>query len=242
MEIHDEDVRMLAAIAGTLKADYADEDSTWSGSPFAWIITRPSRQIGTIGEKLVAGWCAAKDLDVTRPPNSDCDRVINGKRVEIKFSRLWKTGLYKFQQLRDQEYDFAICLGISPFDAARNTRHAVMQAIVANNCEEGKYIVADPHCVSMLGTSYEYSESSWNNNPLTPAPLLVKLPPELVDRSAGEGWFELLASAWPCSWPLLLTTGKKEIISSLLLMWTARKKKTYMPGSNIVLLSPKTRP
>lgn len=117
MEIHDEDVRMLAAIASTLQADYADEDSAWAGSPFAWIITRPSRQIGTIGEKLVAGWCASKDLDVTRPPNSDCDRVINGKRVEIKFSRLWKTGLYKFQQLRDQEYDFAVCLGISPFDA-----------------------------------------------------------------------------------------------------------------------------
>ena len=26
-------------------------------------------------------------------------------------------GFYKFQQLRDQNYDFAICLGLSPFDA-----------------------------------------------------------------------------------------------------------------------------
>ena len=54
---------------------------------------------------------------MTRAPDSDCDRVINGKRVEIKFSRLWKTDLYKFQQLRDQKYDYAICLGVSPFDA-----------------------------------------------------------------------------------------------------------------------------
>ena len=32
-------------------------------------------------------------------------------------STLWKSGLYKFQQLRDQNYEFAVCLGISPFDA-----------------------------------------------------------------------------------------------------------------------------
>lgn len=115
--ITDEDVLCLASIAGTLRADYATRDLAWEGSPFAWIITKPSRTIGAIGEKLVAGWCAAKGLDVVRAPNTDCDRVINGKRVEIKFSRLWQTGLFKFQQLRDQEYDFAVCLGISPFDA-----------------------------------------------------------------------------------------------------------------------------
>ena len=116
-QIEDEDVQLLASIAGTLQTDYAEDDLRWAGSPFAWIITRPSRTIGAIGEKLVAGWSAAKGFDVVQAPNSDCDRVINGKRVEIKFSRLWKTDLYKFQQLRDQDYDYAICLGISPFDA-----------------------------------------------------------------------------------------------------------------------------
>jgi len=96
-QIEDEDVRLLASIAGTLQTEYAEDDLRWAGSPFAWIITRPSRTIGAIGGKLVAGWSAAKGVDVVRAPNSDCDRVINGKRVEIKFSRLWKTDLYKFQ-------------------------------------------------------------------------------------------------------------------------------------------------
>ena len=32
-------------------------------------------------------------------------------------SMLWKNGSYRFQQLRDQNYDFAVCLGIGPFDA-----------------------------------------------------------------------------------------------------------------------------
>lgn len=116
--IDDAEVQILAGIAATLQADYLSNDVIWDGSPFAWIKTRPSRQIGAIGEKLVAGWLAARGFNIARSPDSDADRLIEGKRVEIKFSTLWTDKhIYKFQQLRDQKYDFAICLGVSPFDA-----------------------------------------------------------------------------------------------------------------------------
>jgi len=115
--IEDIEVQQLAALATTIRADYGAEDLAWEGSPFAWIRSRPSRQIGSIGEKLVAGWCAAKGLDVVRAPDSECDRLIEGRRTEIKFSTLWRNGRYCFQQFRNQRYDLAICLGISPFDA-----------------------------------------------------------------------------------------------------------------------------
>lgn len=45
------------------------------------------------------------------------DRIIEGYRFEIKFSTLWKSGVYKFQQIRDQDYDYLFALGISPFNA-----------------------------------------------------------------------------------------------------------------------------
>lgn len=115
--IEDPEIQLLATIASTLHAEYDEEDLIWEGSPFAWIKTCPSRRRGAIGEKLVAGWCAAREFNVTRSPDRDADRIINGLRTEIKFSTLWKAGFYKFQQLRDQNYDIAICLGISPFDA-----------------------------------------------------------------------------------------------------------------------------
>lgn len=117
--ITDPDVLLLASIAATLKGDYVREGAAdpWAGSPFAWIRTRPSRQVGKIGEQLVAGWCAAKGFDVVASGDVAADRVIAGRRVEIKFSTLWESGVYKFQQIRDQNYEFAICLGISPFDA-----------------------------------------------------------------------------------------------------------------------------
>ncbi len=100
-----------------LRPDYVSADDRWTGSPFAWIRSRPSRQVGAIGEKLVSGWCAAKGLNVLRSPDSDADRIIEGPRIEVKFSTLWESGQYKFQQLRDQHYDAAICLGVSPFHA-----------------------------------------------------------------------------------------------------------------------------
>jgi len=112
------DFSQLTAVAEKLAIDYVDPVSNpWQGSPFAWIQTRPPRQKGAIGESLVAGWAASVNFSVGRPANSEADRIINGWRVEIKYSNLWTdTGIYKFQQIRDQSYDFVFCLGLSPFE------------------------------------------------------------------------------------------------------------------------------
>ena len=116
-KITDPDVQALAMIAGSLVGDYVQEIDIWVGSPFAWIRTMQSRRRGKIGEQLVAGFLAAKGCDVVRSPDSEADRLINGHRAEIKFSTLWESGIFKFQQIRDQNYEFAICLGLCPFDA-----------------------------------------------------------------------------------------------------------------------------
>ena len=115
-EITDPDVRLLAGLAATLEADYGDDSLDWEGSPFAWIKSRPSRQVGAIGERLVAGWLAARDFAVGPAGDNEADRIVNNKRVEVKFSTLWAGGHYKFQQIRNQRYDLMICLGVSPFD------------------------------------------------------------------------------------------------------------------------------
>jgi hypothetical protein len=116
-EIKDPDVQMLAAMSGAVSADYAQAGESWMGSPFAWIKLHSSRRRGKIGEQLVAGFLAAKGFDVAKATGSSADRLVNGCRAEIKFSTLWETGVYKFQQIRDQDYQVLICLGVSPFDA-----------------------------------------------------------------------------------------------------------------------------
>ena len=116
--IEDPEVRRLATASAILSAGFETAGDGWDGSPFAWIKRWPSsRTRGKIGEDLVAAWLAGRRFTVARSPDSDADRVVEGKRVEVKLSTRWKNGGYKFQQIRDQDYEVLICLGLCPFDA-----------------------------------------------------------------------------------------------------------------------------
>ncbi len=111
----DPDIREIVRITESLYPNYSSVNLAWNESPFAWIKSLPFKTVGKVGEQIVERWCRSQNFDVSSSPGSEADRIINGLRVEIKFSTLWNSGIYKFQQLRDQAYDVAICLGFSPF-------------------------------------------------------------------------------------------------------------------------------
>jgi hypothetical protein len=108
------DFDLLATAANYIKADFQVDDQTWVGSPFDWVLDLPPGSKGKLGKKLVYQWCALKGLAVDRSPDSEADMLVNHHRVEIKFSTLWIAGIYKFQQIREQNYEYSVCLGISP--------------------------------------------------------------------------------------------------------------------------------
>jgi hypothetical protein len=110
----------LAKISSVFGAANKSLEDPWAKSPFRWLTLIPSRSKGAYGEKFVSELFRLNDFDVKRPlSGSDHDRVINGHRIEIKLSTLWAVnGNYKFQQIRDQKYDFLLCLGISPSSAS----------------------------------------------------------------------------------------------------------------------------
>ncbi len=110
------DFEFFASITSHIRPEFEGVDENWIGSPFVWIHSLSSGARGKLGKRLVSAWCAAKGLLIDSSPDPDADLRINGHRIEIKFSTLWKTGIYKFQQIRDQNYEFVICLGVSPFD------------------------------------------------------------------------------------------------------------------------------
>ena len=41
---------------------------------------------------------------------------VGGHLIQVKLSTLWNNGEYRFQQIRNQDYDQVLCLGISPDD------------------------------------------------------------------------------------------------------------------------------
>lgn len=112
----DFEVEKFAQISRTIELDYRSSSvDAWDGSPFAWIRPLPSRRKGAVGEKLVERWCVSNQFSVARTGDSEADRIISGRRVEIKLSTLWESGEFKFQQIRNQDYEFIFLLGLAPF-------------------------------------------------------------------------------------------------------------------------------
>jgi hypothetical protein len=111
------DFDLLASSATYLKKDIEQDFLAWKNSPFEWVLKLPAGSKGKLGKQLVYQWCAVKLLSVDRSPDSEADMLVNFHRVEVKFSTLWKVGIYKFQQIRNQNFEYSVCLGISPFEA-----------------------------------------------------------------------------------------------------------------------------
>lgn len=94
-----------------------DAEDPWAGSAFEWLMRLPSRSRGRAGELIVESWLEGLGFVVRAPANTGHDRIVSNRKVEIKFSTLWAGGEYVFQQLRDQDYEFALMLGVSPSGA-----------------------------------------------------------------------------------------------------------------------------
>ena len=108
--------KLLLRIMDSIRDEYLETDG-WKDSPFAWIRCIPSRKVGAFAEALLTEWLRANGFEVHPSPDKEADRIVYDKRVEIKFSTLWRGGFYKFQQIRDQRYDILMCLGVSPLAA-----------------------------------------------------------------------------------------------------------------------------
>lgn len=102
--------------ANQLRADDIDLYNPWKESPLDWVKTLSSGSFGALSKTLVTNLCRNRGFDVSKSPSPQADRLLEGFRIQIKSSRMWEEGIYKFQQIRDQEYDFLFCLGISPLD------------------------------------------------------------------------------------------------------------------------------
>lgn len=140
----------LASIARALQEEYCETPSPdpWAGSPFAWLRKESSRRRGAIGEQLLDRFLSTHGFRVERSKRTQADRIVNGRVAEVKFSTLWASGVYKFQQIRDQDYELLLCLGVSPYDA--------------HGWAIPKHVIAD-HVIGRLGQhgGRSASETGW---------------------------------------------------------------------------------
>ncbi len=108
-----EQEKSLQAKIQTLKnsTDYRPDKTIWSGSPNAWMLTLPSARKGKLGRELVVELLYLF-LGVKSEKKGKAIAVKN-KKIAAKFSMLWDTSVYKFEQIRPT-FDYYCFLGISP--------------------------------------------------------------------------------------------------------------------------------
>jgi site-specific DNA-methyltransferase (adenine-specific) len=114
--IFDSQYLMLAASITHLQAEFEKSDA-WNNSPFEWVLNLQARQKGMIGRTLITILCQNNGLLIDKPKSVGESLVINGYKVALKFSTLSKDGMYKFQQIRKDDTEYVLCLGISPSEA-----------------------------------------------------------------------------------------------------------------------------
>lgn len=88
------------------------------GKSVWWVRREPPRRKGAIGELLVKAWARHEGVQVAPPSDPGHDLTLNEIRAEVKFSLLWESGDYVFQQLREQSYEVVCLLGLEPQSVA----------------------------------------------------------------------------------------------------------------------------
>lgn len=89
----------------------------YDGTKFAWIRSLSSRTKGSLGERFASMFFDAMGCSVQRAPTTVYDRIIDGARIEVKASTVWRgTNQLKFSQIRpgDGEYDAFVFIAFTP--------------------------------------------------------------------------------------------------------------------------------
>jgi hypothetical protein len=89
----------------------AEIDPRWTNGPFLGIKLMPAKAKGKRFEQIAQAVFIAYGHTVTKPQNSDHDRIVNGEKFEMKGSTITKNtdDVFSFLQIRPaQDYDALI--------------------------------------------------------------------------------------------------------------------------------------
>lgn len=107
-------------VMAKLSADLEDEHRTrtpnrWVDSPFQWLRHEAPSRKGAIGKEMFKRWAQSAGFEVAAaPPRSQCDCVVAGLKVAVKFGLQWANGTFVFEQIRKQDYAVGALLGLEP--------------------------------------------------------------------------------------------------------------------------------
>tara|TARA_B110000858_G_C17536816_1_gene351739 strand:- start:16 stop:537 length:522 start_codon:yes stop_codon:yes gene_type:complete len=118
-------------------------DERYLDSEFLTLKNLSSKAKGAKFEQIVEEMLELKGHEVTGSKiGSDADRCVDGEHIEIKGSFMWKgTDTFRFQQIRDQNYEFVVFLFVYPTHISLKAAYKqdVMSFITETN-SKGEFI------------------------------------------------------------------------------------------------------
>jgi hypothetical protein len=110
------DLALIGKLSAELESEHrSTKPNVWAGSSFEWLKNEPPPRKGAIGKEIFKRWAQSAGFDVgPAPSRSQCDCVVAGLKVVVKFGLQWATGTLVFEQIRPQGYDVAALLGLEP--------------------------------------------------------------------------------------------------------------------------------
>ena len=106
----------MIEIINSFRLDYCPNTPYTPNRPLEWVKEcgmAPAR-LGAFGKIVVRQFLTDNGFSVDDYSGRDVDFTVDGRRVASKLSTLWERDVYRFQQIRDDNYEFLFCLGISP--------------------------------------------------------------------------------------------------------------------------------
>jgi hypothetical protein len=115
----------------------------YRGSPLMAMKSLSSKKKGKFFEKIYEEYASEQGKKVSGPGNSDHDRIVDGRKKEIKGSFLWGTGThFRWQQIRpEQDYEDIVFIAAYPdriefYEADKQT----VASFVQQRNEKGEWI------------------------------------------------------------------------------------------------------
>jgi len=103
----------LVEITNSLKPNYP-ESAAWADSPFNWIRSLPPNNKWSIARIAICG--LFQRYGITASTYRYQIRV-NGNGLLQRIALMWETSEIKYQNIRDINFDFVICLALYPHSA-----------------------------------------------------------------------------------------------------------------------------
>lgn len=114
MGTDEDDLALIARLSDEIEPQIEQRSNPYAGSRFEWIWPHSPAKKSQIATRIVRLWAERAGFETAERINRDHALRVNGRKIVVKLSMLWSGTSLRFQQLKDQDYEYVCLLALEP--------------------------------------------------------------------------------------------------------------------------------